>query len=53
MMTSEMPQSEAIANAFDWDSSPKSIEEKYGAGTGALRKLYDEIAPRLEERQAA
>lgn len=53
MLATEMPQSEAIANAFDWDPSPKSIEEKYGTGALSLRRLYEEIAPALVERQAA
>jgi chromosome partitioning protein len=53
LLTSQLPHSEDIANAFDWDSSPKKIEEKYGTGTPALRALYDEFAPIMAAPLAA
>jgi chromosome partitioning protein len=53
LLTAQLPHSEDIANAFDWDPAPKRIEEKYGSGTGALRALYDEVAPLMSARQAA
>ena len=53
MLTAQLPHSEGIANAFDWDASPKRIDEKYGAGTSAIRALYDEIEPLMSQRLAA
>jgi len=48
-----VPYSEGIANAFDWDASPKRIEEKYGDGAAAIRALYDEVVPLMATRLAA
>ena len=53
MLEARVPYSEAIANAFDWDASPKRIEEKYGDGTAAIRALYDEVVPLMATRLAA
>ena len=53
MLNAQLPQSEGIANAFDWDASPKRIEEKYGTGTAAIRALYDELTPLMSQRLAA
>ena len=53
MLEAQLPHSEGIANAFDWDASPKKIEEKYGSGTSAIRALYDEIVPLMATRMAA
>jgi len=48
VLETQLPQSDAIANAFDWSEGLKSIEEKYGdEGTIALRRLYDELQPRI------
>ena len=53
MLTAQLPQSEGIANAFDWDAAPKRIDEKYGAGTAAIRALYEELMPLMSARMAA
>ncbi|MDX2307455.1 MAG: ParA family protein [Hyphomicrobium sp.] len=53
MLDTQLPQSDAISNAFDWDASPKSLEEKYGQGTTALKSLYDEIRPQIDLKIAA
>jgi cellulose biosynthesis protein BcsQ len=53
MIAAQIPHSDAIANAFDWETQAKTIEEKYGTGAGALRTLYDEIAQGLALRHAA
>ena len=53
MLSSQIPHSDAIANAFDWESTPKTIEEKYGAGAISLRALYDEIAGGVALSKAA
>ncbi len=53
LLTAQLPHSEDIANAFDWDASPKRIEEKYGSATAALRTLYEEVAPVMAARLAA
>lgn len=44
MLSTEIPQKDAIANAFDWETMPKRIEEKYGDGTADLRRLYREMS---------
>ncbi len=53
MLAAQLPHSEGIANAFDWDASPKRMEEKYGAGAPAIRALYDEVMPLVATRMAA
>lgn len=53
MLNVRLPHSEGIANAFDWDASPKRIEEKYGDGIPAIRKFYDEVVPLIDARLAA
>lgn len=53
MVEAQIPQSDAIADAFDWQAQASTIEEKYGAGAGALRALYEEIAQDLALRRAA
>jgi cellulose biosynthesis protein BcsQ len=47
ILNAQIPHSEAIANAFDWEPRMKSIEEKYGLGIADLRRLYDEVVPWL------
>jgi hypothetical protein len=53
LLEAQIPHSDAIANAFDWEAQGKSIEEKYGAGAAPLRTLYDEVAGGLLMQQAA
>jgi chromosome partitioning protein len=43
LLTTQIPYSDAIANAFDWDPTPKTLDEKYGTGADALRALYSEL----------
>lgn len=43
MMTTRLPHNDAVANAFDWTAKPKRIEEKYGAATEDVRRLYEEV----------
>ena len=47
VLTTQLPMLDAIADAFDWDPRPKTIDEKYGAATAALRQLYEEIDQNL------
>ena len=49
MLETQMPQKDAIANAFDWEPGLRSLEQKYGDGLADMRKLYNEIAPLLEK----
>ncbi len=49
MLEAVMPHKDAIANAFDWETGRKSLEQKYGDGVQDMRKLYDEISPWLDE----
>jgi chromosome partitioning protein len=53
MMTARLPQSAAIADAFDFRDDPRRIEEKYGDATGDVRAMYEEVASRLTMRLAA
>lgn len=54
VLLTRVPQSDAIANAFDWSEGLKPIEEKYGAeGTNALRRLYDELSAVITAKPAA
>jgi hypothetical protein len=45
MLDSAIPQKDSIANAFDWESLPRTIEQKYGDGVGDIRRLYEELLP--------
>ncbi len=47
ILEAQIPHSEAIANAFDWEPRLKSIDQKYGVGVPDLRRLYEEIVPWL------
>ena len=49
MLETMMPQKDSIANAFDWEPGLRSLEQKYGDGLKDMRKLYDEIAPMIEQ----
>jgi len=53
MLTAQIPHSDAIANAFDWEAAPKTIEEKYAAGAAPLKTLYDEIVHGMAMSAAA
>lgn len=53
MLIAQIPHSDAIANAFDWEAAPKTIEEKYAAGAAPLKTLYDEIAHGMAMSAAA
>ena len=44
LLDAELPQSDDIAGAFDWQPVRKTIDEKYGADTQAVRKVYDAFA---------
>ena len=53
MLRSRLPQSAAIADAFDFRDDACSIDEKYGDATSSVRALYEEVASRLTLRMAA
>lgn len=53
MLNARLPQSAAIADAFDYRDDPRSIEEKYGDATADVRAMYEEVASRLTLRLAA
>lgn len=46
-LTTRIPQSPEVANAFDWSEERQTLEEKYGQSAGAVRALYDELIARL------
>ena len=43
LLATQMPQLDAVADAFDWDPRDKTIEQKYGSALASVRQLYDEI----------
>ncbi len=47
MMTSHVPQSPDIANAFDWSEERQTLEEKYGASYPAMKAVYEELLSTL------
>jgi chromosome partitioning protein len=49
MLDRQMPHSEAIANAFDWEPRMKSMNEKYGSGVVDLKRLYDDVGAWLAQ----
>ncbi len=53
MLNVRLPQSAAIADAFDFRDDPRSIEDKYGDATSDVRAMYEEVASRLTLRLAA
>jgi chromosome partitioning protein len=53
VLETQIPHSDAIANAFDWDPTPKRLDEKYGDGIDVVQRLFTELMPRLVSRRAA
>jgi chromosome partitioning protein len=43
MMKTQLPLNPSVARSFNWQPQKRSIEEKYGAVAGDVRKLYDEL----------
>lgn len=48
VLNTQIPQSAAVSNAFDWEREPKTIEMKYGAAISLIRGLYAELLPIIE-----
>ena len=44
MLATQLPHNPAIARSFNWLPQKRAIDEKYGAVTADVRRLYDEIA---------
>jgi cellulose biosynthesis protein BcsQ len=53
MLSSRLPMSSAIADAFDYRDTAVGIDQKYGEATDAVRGLYEEVASRLTLKMAA
>jgi cellulose biosynthesis protein BcsQ len=49
MLETQLPQQEAIANAFDWTPGMKPIDAKYGDSIAVIKKLYAEVAPLIDD----
>lgn len=47
MLQARLAQRDGIANAFDFVSTRRGIEEKYGDAIEDVRRLYDEVAPMI------
>ncbi|MDX2263897.1 MAG: ParA family protein [Hyphomicrobiales bacterium] len=48
VMKTRIPQSPAVANAFDWERERRLIDKKYGAAVGMLRELFNELSPMVK-----
>lgn len=44
LASTQLSNRDGIANAFEWSSDTRTIEEKYGDGIADLRALYDEVS---------
>ncbi len=53
ILRARLPQSAAIADAFDFRDDLRTINEKYGDATPDVRALYEDVASRLTLRLAA
>lgn len=51
MLQTQMPHLDGISNAFDWETSRKSIGDKYGDATEHLHRLYNEVAPMIADKK--
>lgn len=51
ILETRIPQSEAIANAFDWEASRRSIRQKYKSALPQVESLYGELVPIVENIQ--
>jgi cellulose biosynthesis protein BcsQ len=47
ILNTMLPQSPALADAFDFIGEKMTMNEKYGADVAAIRKLYDEVRQRF------
>lgn len=48
ILSVRIPQLAAIASAFDWRATPRTMTRKYGAGLPHVRTLFDEITQLVE-----
>lgn len=49
ILTTRVPQSAAIANAFDWEANRRTIRQKYRTALPHVEALYGEMLPILEQ----
>jgi len=47
ILETRMPQSQALADAFDFLGERQTMAEKYGDAIGAVRSLYDEMSRKV------
>lgn len=52
MLNARLAQRDGIANAFDFVSTRRAIEEKYGDAIGDVRRLFDEVMPLIQNASA-
>jgi cellulose biosynthesis protein BcsQ len=45
ILASRIPQTEAIANAFDWETNRRTIKQKYKSALAHVEQLYSEMLP--------
>jgi len=50
-METRIPQTAAIANAFDWESNRRTIRQKYKSALPHIESIYSEILPIVEQRR--
>ncbi len=49
VLKTQIAQSSAVANAFDWERERKSIDKKYGSAMPIVRSLYTEVMPMIHD----
>lgn len=51
VLQTRIPQSAAIANAFDWEANRRTIRQKYKTALPHVEALYGELLPVVERRR--
>ncbi|RIA55643.1 ParA family protein [Dichotomicrobium thermohalophilum] len=53
IMETRIPQTAAIANAFDWEANRRTIRQKYKSALPHVETLYSELLPLVERRRSS
>jgi len=53
MLDTRIPQTAAIANAFDWEANRRTIRQKYKSALPHVEALYGELLPIVERRKGS
>ncbi len=53
VMNTRIPQTAAIANAFDWEANRRTIRQKYKSALPHVEALYNELLPVIERHRSS